>query len=122
MECKIWVGATNSCGYGVKNVGGRKIDYVHRIAWKEAHGPIPPGYQIHHRCEERACYEVEHLELVTPLMHSARHSKLSEEEVAEIRRRRRENGETYVVIGRDFGCDPSTICRICRYQYHRLKP
>jgi hypothetical protein len=36
-------------------------------------GPIPPGYHIHHTCENPACIEPSHLEAVTPRQHREAH-------------------------------------------------
>ena len=55
-DCLIWQGTTNGNGYGKK---GTK--YVHRVAWEEVNGPIPAGYEIHHVCGIRLCYNAEHL-------------------------------------------------------------
>jgi hypothetical protein len=34
---------------------------------------IPPGYQIHHRCENPACIEPSHLCALPPEVHRAQH-------------------------------------------------
>lgn len=57
--CLVWTGG-KAKGYGVRKYQGRQ-QYVHRIAWMEAHGPIPPGMIICHRCDNPPCYNVEHL-------------------------------------------------------------
>lgn len=61
---------TRSSGYAVH--GSRKEWccgelYVHRIAWKLAHGgaEIPDGYEIDHLCRARNCFNPAHLECVT---------------------------------------------------------
>jgi hypothetical protein len=43
---------------------GKRQRTVHRLAWKAAHGEIPHGKQVRHTCGNRACINVEHLELV----------------------------------------------------------
>lgn len=61
VPCKMWGGAiSNPGGYGVRSVKGRP-ERVHRLAWAEVHGPIPDGMFVLHHCDNRACYEVEHL-------------------------------------------------------------
>lgn len=34
--------------------GKRTTQRLHRIAWEEAHGPIPKGFHVHHK-EEPEC-------------------------------------------------------------------
>lgn len=58
--CKLWPGATNNKGYGQVRRGGR-TQLVHRWAWEQVHGPIPPGVILMHRCDVPLCYEVSHL-------------------------------------------------------------
>lgn len=58
FACKLWTGYIGTHGYGLN---GRK-EYVHRLAWVEANGPIPPETPfVLHRCDVRHCYEAEHL-------------------------------------------------------------
>ncbi len=68
--CKPWTGAINGEGYGHRyDAVSKTYPRAHREAWEQAHGPIPAGYELHHLCHSRACYEVEHLQLVTPAEH-----------------------------------------------------
>lgn len=48
---------------------------AHRAAWEAVHGSIPPGMHVHHRCKNRLCVNVEHLELLTPKEHRAEQMK-----------------------------------------------
>lgn len=61
-ECVEFQGWKNK-GYGRVRFNGRDC-YAHRVAWEKVHGPIPPGMQIDHLCRNRACVNVEHLEMV----------------------------------------------------------
>jgi hypothetical protein len=62
--CWIWSGAIDSNGYG-----RTQVDYIrkgaHRVAWENAHGPVPRGLTLDHLCRVRACVNPEHLEPVT---------------------------------------------------------
>ena len=64
-DCILWTGWTSTKGYGQKRIDG-KVKGVHRLAWEEAHGPIPEGMFVCHKCDVPACYNVEHLFLGTP--------------------------------------------------------
>src|SRR4051794_40184548 len=69
--CDEWQGTINSYGYGVRTTGSRtdgsrRQVYVHREAWEAEHGSIPAGAIVNHRCQNRRCRNVSHLELVSP--------------------------------------------------------
>lgn len=63
-DCIVWVAAQNSRGYGCISVGG-VVHLAHRLAYEDAYGPIPAGMTIDHLCRNRACVNVDHLEVVT---------------------------------------------------------
>lgn len=63
-ECWEFTGAISSDGYGSVNVGGRTVG-SHRVAWEAAHGPIPPGLHVLHRCDHPPCCNPGHLFLGT---------------------------------------------------------
>jgi len=64
--CRVWFGASVPAGYGVIAHNGKQT-YTHRVAWELAHGEIPPGMLVMHRCDTPACINVDHLQLGTPL-------------------------------------------------------
>ena len=70
--CIIWQGTRHAEGYGIVTQGGRQV-LAHRAAWENAGRAIPAGYQLHHICLNKACVNVEHLELVTRREHAQRH-------------------------------------------------
>lgn len=51
------------------NINGRKV-YLHRYMYEQAHGPIPPGYDVHHTCETISCVNVAHMEILTHAEHT----------------------------------------------------
>lgn len=63
-DCVIWEGRIDTHGYGLFQRHGKMIR-SHRQAWVDAHGPIPTGLCVLHRCDKPACVNVEHLFLGT---------------------------------------------------------
>jgi HNH endonuclease len=45
--------------------------YTHRLGWKLLRGPMPEGMELHHRCGVHACWNPDHLEVVTHAQNSA---------------------------------------------------
>jgi hypothetical protein len=94
--CILWAKSRSSKGYGAAYYEGRQIG-AHRLAWILAHGPIPPGMNVCHRCDNPPCVNVDHLFLGTP----------------------GDNNRDTVAKGRHRGHDPSNVvegmkpCRAC---------
>jgi hypothetical protein len=63
-DCIVWTGALNSRGYPMFRWNGN-ARLAHRLAWEEAHGPIPDGMTIDHLCLNQRCVKVDHLEVVS---------------------------------------------------------
>lgn len=70
--CIEWDKCRTAAGYGRCRKDGRYW-LVHRLTWTEAFGDIPPGAEIHHTCENKACYNIRHLECVDPTEHRKHH-------------------------------------------------
>lgn len=43
-----------------------KSRLAHRVAYENKNGPIPPGKEIHHKCNNKACFNPDHLMAVEP--------------------------------------------------------
>lgn len=68
--CVEWPNARNDAGYGTRwtgsrTTGDRRKVYVHRWVWERFNGPIPPGREVMHRCDNPPCFRLDHLRLGT---------------------------------------------------------
>ncbi len=127
--CVLWIGCKNIDGYGKIDCRVRKrMVGAHRVAYELAHGPIPDGLHVLHRCDNPPCVNVEHLFLGTQAdnnadmdakgrrvsSHGERHrsAKLTEDLVREIRRRYSAGGISQPALAAEFGIDKAGICRL----------
>lgn len=72
--CWNWSGHRNIKGYGqFRWSSDTKISPspAHRISYQLSIGPILDSLHIHHKCENPACVNPEHLEPITPGAHSS---------------------------------------------------
>jgi hypothetical protein len=125
-ECWPFMGTKSAYGYGVLHAERRK-EYAHRAAYRLSFGEIPNGLLVRHGCDNPVCVNPNHLSVGTKLDNvrdmvdrdrnnygeRVTTSKLKAADIPIIFGRR-EKGDTYQAIGRDFGVSSTTIGQICR--------
>lgn len=129
-QCWTWKGRLDRHGYGrissggSNGQGGGRSLLAHRVAWEAHHAePIPDGLCVCHACDNPACVNPAHLFLGTPAENNADRSvkgrsslgsqhhktKLTAEQVREIRSAHASGTETKTQLARRFGVADSSI-------------
>jgi hypothetical protein len=111
-DCIEWTGHRNNCGYGCRS-RRTGAGLVHRQAWIDAHGSIPPGMEVMHLCNNPACYNVEHLRLGTHRENLQMAAKLTTRQVIAIRHMHR-CGMTQRKVAEFFGVSSQQVSKIVR--------
>lgn len=130
-DCWEWT-ASKRVGYGAFKLNNRTYS-SHRISFYLTNGEIPEGDMILHKCDNRSCVNPKHLYsgnrsdntndvIERSSWHpsqnadkgeSAQNSKLSKEDVIEIRERY-DSGETQVELAKEFPVGQQHISDIVR--------
>ena len=95
--CWLFTGTTTPYG----RIAKAQDSYTHRLGWKLLRGPIPDGKELHHRCGVYACWNPEHLQVVT-------HA----ENLAFKRKTHCKHG--HALSDENLRIDPRTGTRVCR--------
>lgn len=127
--CVIFTGhIIRSTGYGQISIRRQRWS-THRLAWTLAHGQIPGGLSVLHRCDNRACMNVDHLFLGTQadnMLDMAQkgrsvrgeasfRAKLTEDQVIAIRN----DPRSHRAIARDYGLRHTSVGDIKRRRIWR---
>lgn len=134
--CWEGTGAKIKSGYGMIRVGEHRTG-AHRFSYQLAYGSIPPGYQVCHRCDNPMCVNPAHLWIGTNAENMADRdakgrkvivsgeragrTKLTEQQVREIRRRVAD-GQSLRLTASVYGVHHTTILAISkRWSWRELE-
>ena len=107
--CHVAQAGVNHQGYPVYKHKGRRHSAA-RVVWMEQRGPIPDGLQIDHLCRNRACVNLDHLELVT-CEENVRRSRVAKLDLATARMIR-ESSERGIDLARRYGVSQALVSLI----------
>ena len=118
-ECLEWVGNWLSHnGYGRLTFKRKKL-LTHRIAYEAYKGPVPPGMQVMHSCDNRRCCNPDHLSIGTGQDNTNDRKakdrlgfKINTAQALEIKRLVIDEKRTRAEVAKVFGLAPYTVGRI----------
>jgi len=68
--CHIWTASKDADGYGMFR-GATTTHKAHTWLWREIRGPIDPGLELHHLCNNASCVNLDHMKPVPHVVNLA---------------------------------------------------
>ena len=98
--------------YRVTKAGRKPLIMYHRLVWEEHKGEIPDGFEVDHKCRNRACCNIDHLQMLSGREHAV---KTNSERYSD----RKEAARVYweinkcsgAFLAKEFGVSFSSACR-----------
>lgn len=104
----------NKDGYFRKMINGEWVMY-HRYIWIKANGSIPDGYEINHLCKNRACCNLDHLEMLEGSEHAIEsNTGRNGKRKASAKKHWLETGCKGVELAKEFGVSFGSACKWIR--------
>lgn len=114
--CRWWMAARSKAGYGQMGAFGI-VQYTHILAYELFVGPVPEGFELDHKCRNRACWNPAHLEPVTHAVNVIR----GESPYAKKKRQTHcKYGHPFAGENLVFNSDGTRDCLICRRRRWRI--
>ena len=111
--CWNWNRCKDGCGYGLTTLNHRHMR-AHIAYYIRRFGPVPNGYELHHVCVNPGCVNPDHLQLITHAehMHLSPRTKLTVDQVRDIRRLYAQGDVSQSTLAEQFGVSAPTISAI----------
>lgn len=127
-NCWEWKGKITTVGYGeIRNK--QKHCLTHRLSYEVFKGVIPKNTQVCHKCDNKKCMNPEHLWLGTQkenIQDAKKKKRLSKQPMKKLTmkqakdiRKRLSNGESSIVLGKEYNVSTTVISFIKHQQHYR---
>ena len=122
--CRVCDNNKNHDGYvrvNFSKFGKRRLTMLHVVQWELVHGSKPDGMELNHKCGNRGCCNVEHLELICGSAHATltnvnrvgyTMNRRDDDEISEMYRRVKYGGEYINQLCKEFNIKRSTLSSI----------